>query len=205
MNILKRWQFWLGLVISLVFLTLALRNLHLPLVWQTVKQAAYIWIFARCGSVLSRRVGACLALALPLAPAQVHPHTHHVSIVAIGYMGNNIYPARAGEVLRAAVLKQREGVPSLASLATIIVERIYDGVVMLAFVFLNLPELARLTHGSGVIGALSIRDVALWGTAIFVGALLAFLLAAMFSQTRRTADHLAGQPPAPPASACTRA
>ncbi len=31
-------------------------------------------------------------------------------IVTIGYMGNNIYPARAGEVLRAAVLKQRQGV-----------------------------------------------------------------------------------------------
>ena len=56
-------------------------------------------------------------------------------VVAIGYMGNNIYPARAGEVLRAYVLRKREGVPISASLATVIVERIFDGVVMLAFVF----------------------------------------------------------------------
>ena len=44
-------------------------------------------------------------------------------MVTIGYMGNNIYPYRAGEVLRAVVLKSREGVAISASLATIIVER----------------------------------------------------------------------------------
>jgi hypothetical protein len=99
-------------------------------------------------------------------------------IVAIGYMGNNIYPARAGELLRAVVLKRREFVPVSASLATIIVERVYDGVVMLAFVFLNLPELARLTADSGFAG--NIQTLALWGAAAFIGALLVFLLAAMF-------------------------
>ena len=71
-------------------------------------------------------------------------------ITSIGYMGNNIYPARAGEVLRAVVLKRREGVPISASLATIIVERIFDGVVMLGFVFVNLPELAKLTRQFGI-------------------------------------------------------
>jgi len=69
-------------------------------------------------------------------------------ITCIGYMGNNIYPARAGEVLRAVVLKRREGVPISASLATIIVERIFDGVVMLAFVFVNLTQLAKLAEVS---------------------------------------------------------
>ena len=180
MSFLKRWQFWLGLIISLVFLTLALRNLHLPLVWEAMKDAQYVWILP---GVVVYFLGVWVRawrwhyLLRPLKPI---PTRVMFPIVAIGYMGNNIYPARAGEVLRAAVLKQREGVPISASLATIIVERIYDGVVMLAFVFLNLGELARLTHGSGVVGNLSIRDVALWGTAIFVGALLAFLLAAMF-------------------------
>ena len=99
-------------------------------------------------------------------------------IVAIGYMGNNIYPARAGEVLRAVVLKRKEQIPISASLATVIVERIFDGVVMLGFVFLNLPELASLTGTSGFIG--NIQTLALWGSGAFLGALLIFLLAAMF-------------------------
>lgn len=101
-------------------------------------------------------------------------------IVAIGYMGNNIYPARAGEVLRAVVLKRKEGVPVSASLATIIVERIFDGVVMLAFIFINLNELARLTGGSGMAAGISIQQIAFWGSLVFFSALLVFLLAAMF-------------------------
>jgi uncharacterized protein (TIRG00374 family) len=100
-------------------------------------------------------------------------------ITCIGYMGNNIYPARAGEVLRAVVLKRKEGVPISASLATIIVERIFDGVVMLAFVFVNLPELAKLaTSDSGFVG--DIQTLALWGAGVFALALVIFLLAAMF-------------------------
>jgi glycosyltransferase 2 family protein len=111
----------------------------------------------------------------------------------IGYRGNNIYPARAGEVLRAAVLRQREGVPISASLATVVIERIFDGVVMLAFVFFNLPELARLTKNSGVIPGISISipDLAILGALIFLGALVAFIAAAMFPRvTEKIIDVL---------------
>jgi uncharacterized protein (TIRG00374 family) len=103
-------------------------------------------------------------------------------IVAIGYMGNNIFPARAGELLRAIVLKRRQSIPISASLATIIVERIFDGVVMLAFVFVNLAELSHLT-GVGLTffsWRVSIQDVAIWGSVAFFGALAVFLAAAMF-------------------------
>jgi len=97
-------------------------------------------------------------------------------------MGNNIYPARAGEVLRAVILKRREGVPISASLATIIVERIFDGVVMLAFVFVNLTQLAQLADVAIPVGdwEITIQDLAIWGSVAFFGALLIFLLAAMF-------------------------
>jgi hypothetical protein len=43
-----------------------------------------------------------------------------------------------------------------------------------------LPELARLTGDAGFMGGINIRDLAIIGTIVFVGALLAFLLAAMF-------------------------
>jgi hypothetical protein len=103
-------------------------------------------------------------------------------ITCIGYMGNNIYPARAGEVLRAVILKRKEGVSISASLATIIVERIFDGVVMLAFIFVNLAQLARLADTSVPVGSweVTIQDLAVWGSAAFFGALVLFLLAAMF-------------------------
>lgn len=115
-----------------------------------------------------------------LRPVKSIPTTTLFPITAIGYMGNNIYPARAGEVLRAVVLKQFEGVSISASLATIVVERVFDGVVMLGFVFLNLPELAQLTSSSGFIG--NIQTLALWGAGAFLGVLVLFLLAGLYPQ-----------------------
>ncbi|MBI4769518.1 MAG: flippase-like domain-containing protein [Chloroflexi bacterium] len=84
-----------------------------------------------------------------LRPLKRIPTGTMFPIVAIGYMGNNIYPARAGELLRAYVLRRKAGVPVSASLATILIERIFDGVVMLMFVFFNLSALATLSHDSG--------------------------------------------------------
>ena len=175
---MKRWQFWLGLVISLALLYLALRGLHLDLVWDTIKQANAWWIIPGVAVYFIGVWVRAWRWHYMLRPLKKIPVKTMFPIVCIGYMGNNIYPARAGEVLRAVVLKRREGVPVSASLATVIVERIFDGVVMLGFVFLNLPELARLTSDSGFVG--SIQSLAVWGTAAFLGALIVFLLAAMF-------------------------
>jgi hypothetical protein len=53
---------------------------------------------------------------------------------------------------------------------------------MLAFVFVNLSELTRLSGVSIEIAGLNlgIQDVALWGSVAFFGALAVFLAAAMF-------------------------
>jgi uncharacterized protein (TIRG00374 family) len=180
---MRKWQFWLGVVISAVFMYIALSGLHLDEVWEEVKNAKFIWLLPGVAIyfvgvwVRSWRWHYMLRPLKKISTKTMFP------IVTIGYMGNNIYPARAGELLRAVVLKRREDVPVSASLATIIVERLFDGVVMLAFVFLNLPELARLTQDSGFVG--NIQTLALWGTVAFFGALLVFLLAAMFPKTAK--------------------
>ncbi|MFN8567793.1 MAG: lysylphosphatidylglycerol synthase domain-containing protein [Kouleothrix sp.] len=48
-------------------------------------------------------------------------------------------PARAGEVLRSYMLGRKAGVPVSVSLATVVIERLFDGLVMLLFVFVTLP------------------------------------------------------------------
>jgi uncharacterized protein (TIRG00374 family) len=175
---LKRWQFWVGLVISIVFLYLALRGLHFDQVWKSLQTANYWWLIP---GIVVYFVGVWVRawrwhyLMRPLKPISTRKM---FPIVTIGYMGNNIYPARAGEVLRAIVLKKHEGIPVSASLATVFIERVFDGVVMLGFVFLNLPELTKLTGDSGFIG--NIRTLSLWGAGAFTLALVIFLLAAAF-------------------------
>jgi glycosyltransferase 2 family protein len=176
---MKRWQFWVGLLISVVFLYFALRGLKLGDFWLAIKSANYWWILPGIAVYFIAVWVRAWRWHYLLGPIKKIPTRTMFPVTCIGYMGNNIYPARAGEVLRAVVLKRKTGVPVSASLATVIVERIFDGVVMLAFVFLNLPELAKLaTSNSGFIG--NIQDLAIIGAGIFVGALVIFLLAAMF-------------------------
>ena len=191
---MKRWQFWLGVLISAVFLYFALKGLNLGEFWQSVKNANYWWILPGVAVFFVGLWVRAWRWHYLLKPIKKIPTKVMFPITCIGYMGNNIYPARAGEVLRAVVLKRREGVPVSASLATVIVERIFDGVVMLGFVFLNLPALAKVAQfESGFVG--NIQNLAIIGAGIFAAALIVFLLAAMFPQvTARVGgwfiDHL---------------
>ncbi len=177
---MKRWQFWLGIAISAFFLYLALRGLRLAELWAALQDANYWWLLPGVAVYFLGVWVRAWRWHYLLRPVKVIPIKASFEIVAIGYMGNNIFPARIGEVLRAVILKRRAAVSVSASLATIIVERVYDGVVMLAFVFLNLPELARLTADSGFVG--DIQTLALWGAGLFLGVLAIFLLAAMFPE-----------------------
>jgi hypothetical protein len=173
---LKRWQFWVGLIVSAVFVWLTVRGLRLGQVWEAVRAANYWWLIPGVTSYFLGVWARAWRWHYLLRPLKRISTGKMFPIVAIGYMGNNIYPARAGELLRAYVLRRREQVPISASLATIIVERAFDGVVMLAFVFINLPELARLTANSGFIG--DIRTLTIWGATLFFGAVLVFLVMA---------------------------
>ena len=179
----KRWQFWLGIAISVVFLYLALKGLRLSDVWNEMQKAKYIWLIPGIVVYFMGVFVRAWRWQYLLNPVKRIPYKQSFEIVTIGYMGNNIFPARLGEVLRAVVLKHREGVPVSASLATIVVERVFDGVVMLAFVFLNLGALAKIKGSSGFVG--SIQSLAIWGAVIFLGALITFLLAAMFPEKAR--------------------
>jgi len=179
---MKKWQFWVGVLISAFFLWWSLHTVKLNDLWQAVIHANYWWIIPGVMVYFVAVWARAWRWHYLLKPIKPIPTRIMFPITCIGYMGNNIYPARAGEVLRAVVLKKREAVPISASLATIIVERIFDGVVMLAFVFFNLTQLAGLAKVVIPLGKwqVTISDVAIWGSAAFFGALLVFLLASMF-------------------------
>jgi uncharacterized protein (TIRG00374 family) len=175
---LKRWQFWLGLAVSALFLWLALRGLDLSRFWDALKGANYVWlvpgVLVYFGAVWARtwRWHYMLRGLKPVSLGRLFP------TVTISYMGNNVYPARAGEVLRAFVLKRDEGVSMSASLATILVERIFDGLVMLVFVFLTLPTVPDLDP--------DLRRLVVLASLVFLGALVAFLaLASAPDRARR--------------------
>ena len=174
---MRRWQFWIGVLVSIVFLWLAVRGLSVAEALEVLPGIKVVWLIPAVGVYFLAVWGRAWRWHYLLRPIKAIPTRRMFPVTAIGYAGNNIFPARAGELLRAVVLKRHEDVPVSASLATIIVERIFDGVVMLGFVFVNLPELARLTADSGFVG--SIQSLTIWGSAIFIAALALFLAAAM--------------------------
>jgi hypothetical protein len=167
---LKRWQFWLGLLISAGCLALVLRGMHLGEVWQAMRTARYGWIVPGVAVYFFGVWARTWRWHYMLRPIQTVPLRGLFPVVAIGYMGNNIYPARAGELIRAYVLKRREGVSVSASLATIVVERIFDGVVMLLFVFIALPLTPMPAW---------LRQVVVMASLLFFGALGLFFVIAV--------------------------
>lgn len=170
MNMLKSWRFWLGAVVSALFIVIALRGLELSHVWHETISANYWWLVP---GVLVYFVGVLARtwrwhyLLRPIKPI---PIATMWPIVVIGYMGNNIYPFRAGEVIRAYVLKRKEDVSMSASIATILVERIFDGLVMLLFVFIALPTAPGLPYW--------LRQTVIIASLAFFGALVFFLILA---------------------------
>jgi uncharacterized protein (TIRG00374 family) len=168
--VLKRWQFWLGAGISALCLTIALRNLHLGDVWLVLRTARYGWIVPGVVVYFFGVWARTWRWDYLLRPMKRVPLRRLFPVVVIGYMGNNVYPARAGEVIRAYVLRQREGVSISASLATVVVERVFDGLVMLIFVFIALPFTPMPAWLQWMVIAASI---------LFFGALAVFMVLAI--------------------------
>lgn len=109
-----------------------------------------------------------------LKPVKPIPVNRLFPVIVIGYMANDVLPARLGELFRAYVLGEQEQVPKTTTLATIVVERMFDGLAMLVFV--------------AVVAAFvpldaQIAEVARVASALFLGALVV-LFAAGSSRAR---------------------
>lgn len=160
----------IGVGISAVFIWLALRGLHLPDVWVGLRSADYYWLIPSIAVYFMAVWARTWRWDYLLRPMKRIPLRRLFPIVVIGYMGNNVYPFRAGELLRSFLLRQQEDVSMSSSLATIVVERVFDGLVMLLFVFVALP-FAPLPSDT-------IRLVVILGSVLFLGALLVFFAVA---------------------------
>ena len=95
---LKRWHIWLGVAISAVFLYLAFRKVDFSLVWQYLKQAQWSWVLLGLAVYFFGVLLRAWRWQILLNPLKRLPIRRLFPVVAIGYMGNNVYPARAGEV-----------------------------------------------------------------------------------------------------------
>ncbi len=131
---MRSWRVWVGFLVSLFFIYIALRNQDFGHMWQALREAEYRWLVPALAvyflgvMVRSVRWHYLLRAVQDIPPRRLFP------IVVIGYMANDILPLRAGEVVRSYALSARFGVSKSSSLATIAIERIFDGLTMLGFI-----------------------------------------------------------------------
>jgi uncharacterized membrane protein YbhN (UPF0104 family) len=162
-------QIAVGAAVSLACLWLAFRGLALAEVGKALAGARY-WLLAPALALYLAGVGVRAVrrrrLLLPVADV---PSGRLFPIVVIGYMANDVLPARLGEVVRCYILRRREGVPTSTGLGTVLLERVLDGITMLAFMALALP----LLPFSAALYRLLAGGAAVFGGAVVVLVLLA--------------------------------
>ena len=132
----KTRRFWLGLVVSLTFLILLLLfviHLNWREIASALKQANYLLLLPGIALYFFAVLFRTWRWKYLLSPLRSLPSGRLFPVVVVGYMANNLLPVRLGEVVRSYYLGEREGVSKAATLSTVIVERVYDGLVLLFF------------------------------------------------------------------------
>ncbi|HET8580201.1 MAG TPA: lysylphosphatidylglycerol synthase transmembrane domain-containing protein [Nitrospiraceae bacterium] len=147
----SRWRWTnllLGILASAVFLYLALRGIDLPQVLREVQSANYALLaLAICVGMVSNLFRAARWRLMLGGQPRVRLRPVFTSMM-IGYLANNVLPARMGELVRIYVLERKAGVSKSTSAATVVLERLTDVLVLVALImliafFLPLPAMVR--------------------------------------------------------------
>jgi glycosyltransferase 2 family protein len=150
-------QLGTGFLVSAVCIFLAVRGLDLSAVGHALGQASYPWLVPALALYFAGvwvRAVRWRALLLPVkdvSSGRLFP------VVVIGYMANDVLPFRLGEVARCFVLFRRERIAQSTALGSVFLERVMDGLTMLAFMAVTLPLLpysAELYASMGFVGVL---------------------------------------------------
>ncbi|MCA9834935.1 MAG: flippase-like domain-containing protein [Thermomicrobiales bacterium] len=124
----------LGLGISAVFLYLAFRGQDFGEIRDSLGRTNLWWLIPALALYMLGVYLRAIRWRILLRPVAPNATSNQLfPIVAIGFMANNVLPLRAGEIVRSVVVGRELNVSKTSTLATIAVERIFDGVTMLAF------------------------------------------------------------------------
>jgi len=166
--LLRSVRFWASFAVSVVLIALFLRATHPRDLASALGEANYWWLIPGTGVLFVAVCARCVRWSIlmrplaPMGPRKLFPYA------IIGYMANNLLPARAGEVVRAFVLGDREGVSKMGTFGTIAVERLFDGCT-LVLMLLIAGSLVGFESGR-------LQAIAWASTIFFIIAIVAFYI-----------------------------
>jgi uncharacterized protein (TIRG00374 family) len=129
------WRGAIGLALSVLLLWWAFHGVKWTEVWRDVRTADPVLVFLAVlvgNMIFPLRAIRWRPILDPVAPSL--PYGKLWRATAIGMMANNILPARAGELVRAFVLSRETTVPFSAAFASLVVDRVFDAVIVLLLV-----------------------------------------------------------------------
>ncbi|MDQ3413317.1 MAG: flippase-like domain-containing protein [Chloroflexota bacterium] len=187
----RSWRVWAGVLISGVLLVYAFQGQSPAEIWDALRRFDSRWLLPALvlyfAGVWIRAVRWAVLLR-PLVPVSVRDV---LPIVVVGYTANNVLPLRTGELVRAYLVRRRFGVRKTAALATIAVERLFDGLTMLGFIFAATTVISLTA---------ALQHLALIAAAVFAAILLGMVVLTLGGDFRDRLLQLA-LGPLPPALA----
>ena len=140
-------------------------------IWKVAAITDFRWLLLAVAAYATALFCRILRWSLILAPTTSMTIPQTAMALFTGYAMNSILPMRLGELFRADFCRRQYGVPRSTALGTIAVERIVDGLIVVALLFLGLTiaETANATLAT-------FRSVFVAGAVLFGSAAFALLL-----------------------------
>lgn len=164
-----RGKFWLGIGISVFFLFLLFRSIDGAKLLEALRTMDSRFLVPAVASTLLSYYIRAYRWKLLLAEDKQASMANLFSATAIGYMANNLLPARIGELVRVYVLGEKEGIDKGTVFASLVLDRLLDGFSVLIILLATLFTL----HLPGDDG--EIRSILMMGGYVTVAAYLAII------------------------------
>jgi uncharacterized protein (TIRG00374 family) len=158
----------IGIAISVAALALVVRSVDIGATWQAIRGANPEWLLLLLVFVVGDVALRVVRWRVLLGPiADVSLRTTAGSLL-VGYLANNVLPARLGEVVRSHHLGERTRLSRSTILGTIVIERVVDTAVVVVIAAIAILVLSV----RGVVASAVMVGVALTGllvVAIVIG------------------------------------
>ena len=145
-----------GIAISVIFLAVTLSRVNLQQAGEAIGRAAPAGLAVAFGVVLvdlALRALRWHILLLGVEGAGVRPsYRLTFGYLTLGFAANAVLPARLGDVARAVLAADTLRTPRLAILGTIMIERVSDGLIMLALAIVSSLAVAGATELQALTG-----------------------------------------------------
>lgn len=131
-----------GLLISGVCIYFAFRGIDFSALAASIASVNYLYIIPVVFIVLGGHYLRCYRWGKILQTLVSYDQKTLFVLGSIGYMAVNVLPARLGEFARPYLVKKRSGIKITASMATVIVERVFDLLTLMLFMFIVILKIS---------------------------------------------------------------